>query len=143
MADIILHSDLNCFYASVEMNENPALKGKAVAVCGSTEDRHGIVLTMHVNETIAGFAAFYCNDTVTKQAFLSLLAVLPEYRQQKIGQKLLSAAISRAQQAHMDRFVLEVQRENLPAIAFYEKNRFSFTDKETVHSRFMMLPLNK
>ena len=105
--------------------------------------RHGIVLTMHVNETLAGFAAFYCNDTVTKQAFLSLLAVLPEYRQQKIGQKLLSAAIARAQQAHMDRFVLEVQRENLPAIAFYEKNRFSFTDKETVHSRFMMLPLNK
>ena len=43
--EIILHSDLNCFYASVEMNENPYLRGKAVAVCGSTEDRHGIVLT--------------------------------------------------------------------------------------------------
>ncbi|MBE5774039.1 MAG: hypothetical protein E7337_08905 [Clostridiales bacterium] len=45
MAEIILHSDLNCFYASVEMNENPSLRGKAIAVCGSTEDRHGIVLT--------------------------------------------------------------------------------------------------
>lgn len=43
--EMILHSDLNCFYASVEMNENPYLRGKAVAVCGSTEDRHGIVLT--------------------------------------------------------------------------------------------------
>ena len=43
--EIILHSDLNCFYASVEMNENPYLRGKAIAVCGSTEDRHGIVLT--------------------------------------------------------------------------------------------------
>ena len=43
--EIILHSDLNCFYASVEMNENPQLRGKAIAVCGSTEDRHGIVLT--------------------------------------------------------------------------------------------------
>ena len=42
---IILHSDLNCFYASVEMNEAPELKGKKVAVCGSTENRHGIVLT--------------------------------------------------------------------------------------------------
>ena len=42
---IILHSDLNCFYASVEMNEHPELKGKTVAVCGSTENRHGIVLT--------------------------------------------------------------------------------------------------
>lgn len=39
----ILHSDANCFYASVEMLLNPELRGKAVAVCGSTEDRHGIV----------------------------------------------------------------------------------------------------
>ena len=45
MTPIILHSDLNCFYASVEINENPALRGKKIAVCGSTEDRHGIVLT--------------------------------------------------------------------------------------------------
>lgn len=42
MPEVILHSDLNCFYASVEMNENPSLRGKAIAVCGSTEDRHGI-----------------------------------------------------------------------------------------------------
>jgi DNA polymerase-4 len=35
---------MNSFYASVEAMQNPALKGKAVAVCGSTEDRHGIVL---------------------------------------------------------------------------------------------------
>ncbi len=40
----ILHSDMNSFYASVEIMLNPSLKGKAVAVCGNTEDRHGIVL---------------------------------------------------------------------------------------------------
>lgn len=44
MEKAILHSDLNCFYASVETMLNPALRDKAVAVCGSTEDRHGIVL---------------------------------------------------------------------------------------------------
>lgn len=41
---VILHSDLNCFYASVEIMLNPKLKDKPVAVCGSTENRHGIVL---------------------------------------------------------------------------------------------------
>ena len=41
---VILHADLNCFYASVETVLNPALRGRPVAVCGSRENRHGIVL---------------------------------------------------------------------------------------------------
>ncbi len=40
----ILHCDLNSFYASVELFLNPALRGLPVAVCGSKEERHGIVL---------------------------------------------------------------------------------------------------
>ncbi len=40
----ILHADANSFYASAEMAVNPKLRGKAVAVCGSVEKRHGIVL---------------------------------------------------------------------------------------------------
>ena len=35
----ILHSDLNCFYASVETMLDSRLRGKAIAVCGSTEGR--------------------------------------------------------------------------------------------------------
>lgn len=44
MSRIILHSDMNNFYASVECMLNPSLKGKPIAVCGSQEERHGIVL---------------------------------------------------------------------------------------------------
>ena len=40
----ILHCDLNSFYASVEILLDPSLRGKAMAVCGSVENRHGIVL---------------------------------------------------------------------------------------------------
>ena len=40
----ILHCDLNCFYASVELLTLPQLRRLPVAVCGDPESRHGIVL---------------------------------------------------------------------------------------------------
>ena len=44
MERIVIHSDLNNFYASVEKKLRPELAGKPVAVCGNKEERHGIVL---------------------------------------------------------------------------------------------------
>ena len=41
---IILHCDLNNFFASVSLLYNPTLKDLPVAVCGDKENRHGIVL---------------------------------------------------------------------------------------------------
>ena len=41
---VILHSDLNNFYASVECILFPEFKGLPLAVCGDKESRHGIVL---------------------------------------------------------------------------------------------------
>lgn len=40
----ILHCDCNSFFASVEAALNPSYKNVPMAVCGSQEDRHGIVL---------------------------------------------------------------------------------------------------
>ncbi len=40
----ILHSDLNNFYASVEIMKRPELKDVPMVVSGSVENRHGIVL---------------------------------------------------------------------------------------------------
>ena len=45
MARTILHSDANCFYASVEMLYHPEYAGYPLAVGGDPEARHGIVLT--------------------------------------------------------------------------------------------------
>ena len=42
---IILHIDLNSFYASVEQVYNPELKGKPIAIAGSQLERRGIIIT--------------------------------------------------------------------------------------------------
>ena len=41
---VILHSDLNNFFASVEIALNPEYAGKPLIVCGDPKKRHGIVL---------------------------------------------------------------------------------------------------
>ena len=45
MERVILHCDANAFYASVECLYTPSIRHSPVAVCGSVEERHGIVLT--------------------------------------------------------------------------------------------------
>ncbi|HEX2938611.1 MAG TPA: DNA polymerase IV [Ruminiclostridium sp.] len=45
MERVILHCDMNSFYASIECLYHPELRDKPVAVCGDAEQRHGIILT--------------------------------------------------------------------------------------------------
>lgn len=41
---VILHCDMNGFFASVELLSHPELQGRPMAVCGSPDKRHGIIL---------------------------------------------------------------------------------------------------
>ncbi len=44
MSRVIMLTDMESFYASVEIAKDPSLKGKPVIVCGDPQRRHGIVL---------------------------------------------------------------------------------------------------
>ncbi len=44
MDRVILHCDMNGFYASVELLSRPDLRDKPMAVCGDPKSRHGIIL---------------------------------------------------------------------------------------------------
>lgn len=90
----ILHSDLNSFYASVEIMLDPSLRGKAVAVCGSTEDRHGIVLAKSDLAKKAGVKTGMVNWEA-RQLCRNLIIVPPQYDQYLKYSKLTQSIYQR------------------------------------------------
>ena len=44
MTRIVMHIDMNAFYASVAQHLDPALRDKPVAVAGDPKKRNGIIL---------------------------------------------------------------------------------------------------
>lgn len=78
MERVILHSDLNNFYASVECLDNTTLRGKPVAVCGDPELRHGIVLAKSYEAKAFGVATGQA-IWEAKQRCPDLMVVPPRY----------------------------------------------------------------
>ena len=76
----ILHSDMNSFYASVEIMLHPELRGKPVAVCGSEKERHGIVLAKSDPAKKAGVKTGMSNYEACSKC-PGLILVPPEYEE--------------------------------------------------------------
>ena len=103
----ILHSDLNSFYASVEMMLDPSLRGKAVAVCGSTEDRHGIVLAKSDLAKKAGVKTGMVNWEA-RQLCRNLIIVPPQYDQYLKYSKLTQSIYQRSSFSGFGEFVIRI-----------------------------------
>ncbi|MDR0751447.1 MAG: DNA polymerase IV [Christensenellaceae bacterium] len=78
MLKIILHCDINNFYASVAIALNPELRNKPVAVCGDPEKRHGIILA---KSNLAKQAGVITGETIwqAKNKCKNLILVLPTF----------------------------------------------------------------
>ena len=72
---IILHCDLNNFFASVSLLLNPTLYNLPVAVCGDKEKRHGIVLAK--NEIAKSYGVKTAEAIFEAQAKCPDLVILP------------------------------------------------------------------
>ena len=80
MDRVILHVDMNNFYASVECLLNPSLDGKAVAVGGSVEDRRGIILARNMLAKNTGVTT---GETIwqARQKCPDLIIVPPQFHE--------------------------------------------------------------
>lgn len=75
---VILHSDINNCFASIECLHRPEIRNKPVAVCGDPEARHGIVLAKNY---IAKAAGIKTGEAIwqAKQKCSDLIVVPPNY----------------------------------------------------------------
>lgn len=79
LSRVILHCDMNNFFASVECLLDPRLRDKRVAVCGRLEERHGIVLAKNENAKAFGVKT---GDTIweAKRKCPKLVTVPPQFK---------------------------------------------------------------
>ncbi len=77
MERVILHSDLNNFYASVECRENPALRNRVVIICGDAKQRRGVVVAKN---QLAKKLGIKTGDTLwqAEQKCRDLVAIKPD-----------------------------------------------------------------
>ncbi len=108
---VILHSDCNGFYASVECLHNPNLRNKPVAVSGDAENRHGIILAK--NE-IAKKYGVKTGEAIwqAKQKCPELETVMPHFelykRFSKMARRIYSDYTDRIESFGLDEAWLDV-----------------------------------
>lgn len=91
---------------------------------------YGEVFAALIDNVVAGFVSYYCNDIRTKTGFLSMIVVRENYQSNGLGKILLDQVIERCRLNGMKKLSLEVDKKNVRAINFYCKNYF-FLNKKT------------
>ena len=82
------------------------------------------LLVLNCDGEFAAFAAFYCNDTKNKTAFLSLIGVREQFEGNGFGGILLDNVISVSREKGMRTLNLEVRKNNEGAISLYQQKGF-------------------
>lgn len=80
------------------------------------------------DEKLAGFVAYYCNDVLTRKAFITLVLVDSKYRGLGIAKKMLTETLLEIKSKGFDECGLEVKPDNLNAISIYQT--LGFESKE-------------
>jgi DNA polymerase-4 len=146
MERIILHADLNSFYASVECSLNPELKSVPMAVmAGHEENRHGVILAK--NELAKKYGVKTAESIrQAKRKCPELLTVLPHhdlYREYSgIVKAIYARYTSQVESFGLDECWMDMTSSSLiqGSVETFAKTLISLQDW---HSIFIMLALMK
>jgi len=97
------------------------------------------LFSFKIDEQLSALIAFYCNDMVTKNAYISYLAVSPVCTGRGIAAKLLEACIEKCIEENMQAIYVETWFENTTVINLYEKYGFARVEEMTKNERHSLL----
>lgn len=95
------------------------------------------VLCAVEEEKTCGFVVFYANDINTHTAFVTLLACAQAYQGKGLGKELMERVSGEAAHAGMTKVRLEVDLDNIGAIAFYTKLGYRQVGEKMQSSMYM------
>lgn len=101
---------------------------------------YATTIEMWESTQLVGLCACYMNDVVNQVAYITHIAISPQYRKQNYGKQLLELTISIAQEKGFKRLDLEVAKDNTTALHLYRSHHFEITEDRC--SKYLMsLPL--
>lgn len=80
-------------------------------------------------ERCRGFVAFYCNNTATRKAYITLVLVAPQDRAAGLGRTLVTAVLDDCRSRGFTSCGLEVRSDNTAALAMYQSLGFATVDE--------------
>ena len=88
----------------------------------------GVLKAAFVENELAGFIGYYSNDYIAKKAYITEIVVASNYRSQGVGKALLIECLEDCRNKGMRYCSLEVNKNNINAIRFY--NHFGFSKEK-------------
>ncbi len=88
--------------------------------------RNAEIFEAYCNNELVGILCMYANNKLAGYAYITLIMVIPNFRNRKIASVLMNNAVNYAKENGFFRIGLNVSPYNKTAIKLYENNGFKF-----------------
>lgn len=113
------------FLREVDRDFEPALSTRVCLDNYAEKLINNAIITVESDSAdIQGVCAVYATDKANYQAYMSMLAVHPNFRGKKIATKLVQVSEAKLKDLGFKSLRLETYKNNVNAISFYKKNGF-------------------
>lgn len=99
--------------------------------------QYAVILPIIEENRVKAFIAFYCNDTVNKKSYFSILVLSADLRAKKMGSLLMETAIAFVKRNAFEAVETQVYKDNISSFKMCEK--LGFHIKEDLGDSYILM----